>query len=268
MNTLGFVVGFLPWIVFSVVAQRLDANGVAWSARIAVVMTVVALISARRRHGPTFLNIVSLCLFAVIAVVGFTGGAAVDAWLFEWGRPLVGVVLGLVVLVTVPVRPFTEEYARQSVPQQHWGSPTFRRINTVLSAVWGVAILVIGLAAVAVAALDANAVTASRSHGVDLVLNWVVPIVVIWAGIRFTATYPDRVNRAAGPPQEEGRRDRAPSHRACRRGVRAGAGRLRARRDDSRRPVGRPVGGPLRGPGGRLHRRPARRDRRRRHGEP
>jgi hypothetical protein len=199
MNKLGFVVGFAPWIVFSFVAQRLAANGVAWSALIAIAMTVVALLAARRKHGPMFLNLVSLGLFGLIAVVGFTGGAAVDQWLFEWGRPLVGVVLGLVVLATAPVRPFTEEYARQSVPQQYWGSPTFRKINRVLSAVWGVAILVIGLAGVVVTQLDAHAVDPSRNGLVDLVLNWVVPIAVIWAAIWFTGAYPDRVNRAADP---------------------------------------------------------------------
>ena len=197
MNKLGFVLGFLPWIAFSIIAQRLDVNGVAWSATIAVAMTVVALLAARRKHGPTFLNLISLVLFGLVAVVGFVGGAAVDRWLFEWGRPLVGVVLGLVVLATAPARPFTEEYARQSVPQQYWGSPTFRKINTVLSAVWGAAILVIGLAGVAVAALDAHAVDATRNNTVDLVLNWVVPIAVIWGAIRVTATYPDRVNRSA-----------------------------------------------------------------------
>ena len=199
MNKLGFVLGFVPWIVFSLVAQRLDANGVAWSATIAVVMTVVALVAARRKHGPTFLSLASLVLFGAIAVVGFVGGPGVDRWLFEWGRPLVGVVLGLLVLATAPVRPFTAEYARQSVPREYWGSPTFRRINSVISAAWGVAILVIGLAGVAVAALGANAVDASRSHGLDLLLNWVVPIAAIWAAIRFTDTYPDRVRQAAGP---------------------------------------------------------------------
>jgi MFS family permease len=199
MNKLGFVLGFVPWIVFSLAAQRLAANGVAWSALIAVTMTVVALVAARRKHGPTFLNLVSLALFGLIAVVGFTGGAAVDQWLFEWGRPLVGVVLGLVVLATAPVRPFTEEYARESVPRQYWGSPTFRKINKVLSAVWGVAILAIGLAGVVVAALDAHAVDATEHNMVDLVLNWVVPIVAIWAAMKVTATYPDRVDRAADP---------------------------------------------------------------------
>jgi hypothetical protein len=199
VNKLGFVLGFVPWIVFSVVAQRLDANGVAWSATIAVAMTVVALVAARRKHGPTFLNLASLVLFGAIAVVGFAGGPGVDRWLFEWGRPLVGVVLGLLVLATASVRPFTAEYARQSVPREHWGSPTFRRINTVLSAVWGAGILVIGLAAVAVTALDAHATDATRNNTVDLLLNWVVPIAVIWGAMRFTATYPDRVDRAADP---------------------------------------------------------------------
>lgn len=199
MNKLGFVLGFVPWIVFSLVAQRLDANGVAWSATIAVVMTVVALVAARRKHGPTFLSLASLVLFGVIAVVGFAGGPGVDRWLFEWGRPLVGVVLGLLVLATASVRPFTAEYARQSVPREYWGSPTFRRINTVLSAVWGAGILVIGLAAVAVTALDAHATDATRNNTVDLLLNWVVPIAVIWGAMKFTATYPDRVGRAADP---------------------------------------------------------------------
>ena len=197
MNKLGFMVGFVPWIAFSFVSQRLAANGVAWSATLAVAMTVVALLAARRKHGPVFLNLVSLVLFGVIAVIGFVGGPAVDQWLFEWGRPLVGVVLGLIVLATTPVRPFTEAYARQSVPQQYWGSPTFRKINRTLSAVWGVAIVVIGLAGLVVTQLDAHAGDPNSTAMVDLVLNWVVPIAVIWGAIWFTGTYPDRVNRTA-----------------------------------------------------------------------
>ena len=31
----------------------------------------------------------------------------------------------------------------------------------------------------------------------DLLLNWAVPIAVIWGAIWFTGTYPDRVNRTA-----------------------------------------------------------------------
>lgn len=45
---------------------------------------------------------------------------------------------------------------------------------------------------------DAHAVDASRNNVVDLLLNWVVPIAVIWAMVKFTATYPDRVTRPTG----------------------------------------------------------------------
>jgi hypothetical protein len=193
VQQFGFVLGFLPWIVFSIVAQRLAADGVAWSALIAVVMTLVALVVAHRRHGPKILNLASLVLFGAIAVAGFVGGPDVDQWLYDWGRPLVGVVLGLFVLATVPVLPFTAEYARQSTPREYWDSPTFTKINRVLSAVWGVALIVMGLAAVVVSALDQQADGTGSSHLLDLLLNWVVPIAVIWWTVGFTVTYPDRV---------------------------------------------------------------------------
>jgi hypothetical protein len=197
MNPLKLALGFLPWIVFSFAAQRLAADGVAWAALLAVAMTLVSVITARRRHGPKILNLGSLLLFGLIAVVGFLGGPGVDQWLFEWGRPLVGVVLGLYVLATVPVMPFTEEYARQTVPHQYWGSPTFRKINRVLSAAWGAAIVVMGAVSLLVTFLDAHATSPGSNHLVDLLLNWVVPIAVIWGMVKFTAVYPDRVSNAA-----------------------------------------------------------------------
>ena len=159
-------------------------------------LTVVALALAARRHGPTTLNWVSLVLFGAIAVVGFAGDAQVDEWLYTWGRPLVGVLLGLFVLATASSRPFTEEYARQSTPREYWGTPAFRSINRVISAAWGAGLVVIGLTGVLVAALDEHATTVSSDHLVDLVLNWVVPIAVIWALVSFTGSYPDRATTA------------------------------------------------------------------------
>jgi uncharacterized membrane protein YfcA len=181
----------------SFAAQRLAANGVAWAALLAVAMTLVSVVAARRHHGPKILNLGSLVLFAIIAVAGFLGGPAVDRWLFEWGRPLVGVVLGLYVLITVPVMPFTEEYARQTTPRQYWGSPMFKKINRVLSAAWGAAIVVMGAVSLLVTFLDAHATNPADNHVVDLVLNWVVPIAVIWGMVKFTAAYPDRVSGSA-----------------------------------------------------------------------
>lgn len=200
LNPLSIFVGFVPWIVFTLVAQRLAADGVAWSALLAAVMSLVFVIYGRRTSSPTQIEMYSLVLFTVIAVVGFIGDHRVDQWLYEWGRPLVGVVLGLAVLATSSIRPFTAEYAKKSTPREYWDSPLFRRINLVLSAAWGVAITLMGAAAVLVTALDAHATGTDSPYLLDFFLNWAVPIgLIVWM-IHFTNTYPDRAERDAEEP--------------------------------------------------------------------
>jgi MFS family permease len=200
VTVLSIVAGFVPWIVFSFVSTRLAADGVAWSALVAVAMTLIALVYGRRRHAPTMLNLYSLVLFGAMAVAGFVGGPDVDRWLYDWGRPLVGVVLGLLILAFTPFSPFTVEYARQTTPREYWGSPVFMKINRTVSAVWGVALVVTGAAAVLVTALGAHADGTDNPYLLDLLLNWVVPIAAIVAAVRFTATYPDRVTARSRPP--------------------------------------------------------------------
>lgn len=192
LNPSAIFAGFIPWIVFSLVAQRLAADGVAWSALLSAVISLAFVVHGRRVGSPTQIDIYSLVLFTVIAAVGFVGDHRVDFWLYEWGRPLVGVVLGLTLLATSPTRPFTAEYAKRSTPREYWDSPLFRRINLVLSATWGVAIAVMGAAAVLVTALDAHAEGTDSPYLLDLFLNWVVPIGLIAWMIHFTNTYPER----------------------------------------------------------------------------
>jgi hypothetical protein len=49
----------------------------------------------------------------------------------------VGLILGLIILILVPFIPFTEQFARESVPRSRWTSPTFEKINLGLSAARG-----------------------------------------------------------------------------------------------------------------------------------
>lgn len=197
LNPLPIFVGFLPWIAFTFIAQRLAADGVAWSALFAAALSLVFVLRGRRTRSPVVLEIYSLVLFTVMAVAGFIGDHRVDAWLYEWGRPLTGVVLGLILLATSFTRPFTAEFAKQSTPREYWTSPLFRRINLVLSAAWGIAIAVMGASAVLVTALDAHAVDTESPYLLDFFLNWVVPICMIAAMIHITNTYPDRAGREA-----------------------------------------------------------------------
>ncbi|MFD1812639.1 hypothetical protein [Rhodococcus gannanensis] len=197
LNPLSIFAGFLPWIAFTFVAQRLSADGVAWSALFAAALSLVFLVRGRNKDLPTQLDVYSLIIFGVIAVVGFAGDHRIDQWLYEWGRPLVGVLLGAILLATASTRPFTAEYAKKTTPREYWDSPLFRRINLVLSAAWGVAIAVMGAAAVLVTAIDANATDTDSPYLIDFVLNWAVPICLIAWMIHFTNTYPDRAGRAA-----------------------------------------------------------------------
>jgi cytochrome c-type biogenesis protein CcmH/NrfF len=102
----------------------------------------------------------------------------------------------------MPIMPFTEQYARERVPREYWGRPTFKKVNRVLSLAWAVAIVIIGLASMAVAALQERADSTSETNLLDLLLNWVVPIGILVFMVRFTAIYPDRARKAAGVAQE------------------------------------------------------------------
>lgn len=195
LSPLSIFVGFLPWIAFTFMAQRLAADGVAWSALFAAALSLVFVVRGRRENSPILLESYSLMLFTVMTVAGFVGDQRMDVWLYEWGRPLTGVILGLILLATSFTRPFTAEFAKQSTPREYWSSPLFQRINIVLSAAWGVAIAVMGGAAVLVTALKAHAADTESPYLLDFFLNWVVPICMIVAMIHITNTYPDRAGR-------------------------------------------------------------------------
>jgi len=172
-------------------------------------LSVLFIIQSKITDGPQLLNYYSVVIFGAMAIAGFIGDHDLDRWLYEWGRPLVGVVLGLIVLLTSFNLPFTEEYARKTTPQEYWDSPVFRRVNLVLSATWGLAILVMGICAVLVTAFDENPRGLHTDpHLVDLLLNWVVPIgLIVWM-VHFTNSYPDKASAKYlqnADPQQPGR---------------------------------------------------------------
>jgi hypothetical protein len=61
----------------------------------------------------------------------------------------------------------------------------------------GIALVVMGGASALATALEASTGDPGDPSLVELFLNWVVPIVVVAATLRLTATYPDRARRRA-----------------------------------------------------------------------
>jgi intracellular septation protein A len=201
MKTLSLILAFLPLIVFSVLARFLPHGDIGVAGLAAAAVALIAIAASRPVWPPKILNTCSLALFALIAVLGFTLGSHDDRWLATWGGAGVGLILGTIILVLVPVMPFTEQFARESTPQAYWSSPTFKKINRTLSVGWGLAIFAIGISRVAAAAINGH--TTRRLP--ELLLGLAVPAAISLYMLKFSKSYPDRVTRTEPAPAAAGR---------------------------------------------------------------
>jgi hypothetical protein len=195
MKPLTLILAFTPLIVFSLLARLLPHGYIGLAALVAVAAALVAMATSHPFWPPKIINACSFVMFAVLAVLGFTLGTHDDRWLATWGGAGVGLVLGLVILVLIPYMPFTEQFAREATPQAYWGSPTFKKINRVLSIGWGLAIFALGVSRVLGAALSRG--TTSRVP--ELLFGLAVPVVVILYMLKFSKSYPDRVTHSETP---------------------------------------------------------------------
>jgi hypothetical protein len=189
MKPLTLILAFLPLITFSLLSRLLPHGYIGIAGLAAAVIAMIAILTSHPVWPPKILNICSLVLFAVVAVLGFTLGKADDRWLATWGGAGVGLVLGLIILALVPVMPFTEQFAREATPQAYWSSPTFKQINRVLSTAWGLAIFAVGLSRVAAAAINGH--TTRRLP--EILLGLAIPGVIVLYMLKFSKSYPDRV---------------------------------------------------------------------------
>ncbi|PRZ41456.1 hypothetical protein CLV47_1093 [Antricoccus suffuscus] len=196
MNPIAVVIGFLPFIAFDILSERDFSHAIGWASVVALALTAFFAATGGKNKGSAVLNGASVVIFVVIAGLDFLGGSGVGRWLVTWSAALVAVVLGVFILAMVPIRPFTEEFARQSVPKQYWSSPTFGRVNRVLSTAWGAGLLAIGLLSVVLVALQRADVDLTDGY-LDLLLNWVIPIVIYIALVKLTISYPERARGVA-----------------------------------------------------------------------
>jgi hypothetical protein len=192
MKTLTLILTFLPLIIFSVLARFLPHGYIGVAGLAAAAAALIAIATSHPVWPPKIINSCSLVLFTLIAVLGFTLGRNDDRWLSTWGGAGMPLIIGLIILVLVPVIPFTEQFARGTTPPAYWSSPTFKKINRVLSAAWGLAIFAIGLSRVAAAAINGH--TTRRLP--ELLLGLAVPSVILLYMLKFSKSYPDRVTHA------------------------------------------------------------------------
>jgi hypothetical protein len=177
MNPLKIIVGFIPFLVFTLLSAWVP---VGWSAAIALAAAIVVII-VTARGGMKILPLVQSVILLVIMVLGFVGGSAVDSFLSEYARGGASVVLGLFILTTALFAPFTAQFARDSVPREFWHSKPFIELNRRMSAAWGAAILVVGICRI-VSAVPGAGVTPLLSF----IVQWGIPIAAIYVAFSFT----------------------------------------------------------------------------------
>jgi hypothetical protein len=196
MKMRSLILAFLPLIAFSVLARFLPHGYIGVAGLVAAVLALIAIATSAPVWPPKIINACSLILFTLIAVLGFSLGNHNDRWLATWGGAGLPLIIGLVILALVPVIPFTEQFARESTPQAYWSSPTFKKINRVLSLGWGAAILGVGVSRLIAAEINGH--TTRRLP--ELLLGLVVPAAILFYMLKFSKSYPDRVTRTETAP--------------------------------------------------------------------
>ncbi|CAM5679532.1 hypothetical protein SAVIM338S_07286 [Streptomyces avidinii] len=148
---------------------------------VALAAAAPALLAGR----PKSLDAMGIATFAGLSALAFAGGHAAQAFVTDHGRTVATGALAALIFLTLPVMPFTEQYAREEAPRIVWGTPAFKRTNRLFSAAWGGVFALMTLAHLV-------ASTAPHNTGLDVVCNWIVPIVAVQQMFTFMKRYRTR----------------------------------------------------------------------------
>jgi hypothetical protein len=172
------LLAFAPWIIFAVVVN--SPSTWEWGALGALVAAVYSAVPRRRGTQVKLVDAATVVFFGVLCVIGLFVSADDLDWLERYAQVIATLALAALMLGSLAFVPFTEQYAREQVPREYWGSAEFKRVNRLLTTVWGVALLLSGV----------SSLIAVDQHGTTYdVFNWIIPIVLIVGAVKFTAHY-------------------------------------------------------------------------------
>ncbi|HEX4466310.1 MAG TPA: hypothetical protein VH025_03925 [Solirubrobacteraceae bacterium] len=170
-HSSGVFIALVPWLLFTVIAQ----HGTLKLASIAALVIAAAVsIPGIRAGRPKALELGAVAAFAGFTVVALAADASAAEFVERYARGIAAALLALIAFGSLLTVPFTEQYAREKVPQELWSSPVFKRVNRRLTAMWG------GVFAAMVPFHVVAGIIEKRPA--NIALNWVVPIMlVLWA---------------------------------------------------------------------------------------
>jgi hypothetical protein len=182
----GIFIALVPWVAFSLLATRVSVEAAAATALLASI--AIAVPSLRRRK-PKTLELAAITAFAGITIAAFVLDSASGEWLAHYARAIAAGLLALIAFGSLLFTPFTEQYARESVPRAAWGSSTFKAVNRKLTITWGLVFVGMIPGHIAAGAID--------TRSANLLLNWALPIALVVWGIKRTSALTDNASSHA-----------------------------------------------------------------------
>lgn len=199
MNAKKMFLSLIPWLLFSLMIHRHGADAAGIAALLAAGLALFFLVKDSQHGSVKAIDVTGVTTFGVLAAACFAGGTSVAGWVADYGRGISALVLAVVMLGSTLAVPFSEQYARETVPHQYWGSPVFRSVNRRISAVWGLIVLVMAAGHLLAGKLDPATAPTAGSHPAGLILNWVLPIGLIMLGVNRTRRISDAATQQPHP---------------------------------------------------------------------
>lgn len=209
------VVGFIPWILFWVIASPSTWETATIAALLAAIFVMALSVDfrplvawatpvpgqqrARLRIDLghlKLLDVATVLFFAALTLAAVATNRADVTDLEKYSQAISSGALGVIALGSILFRhPFTVDYAREEAPPSVWHTPLFQRINLVLTATWSAVFLVCaGLGLLA----EQHVAKGWRDW-----LNWYIPIALIFLAFRFTRWYPDQARSLEAQKQAQ-----------------------------------------------------------------
>ncbi|MGW7255194.1 hypothetical protein [Streptomyces sp. NPDC054834] len=178
---MGYLRGFIPWIVSGVVSS-FDWR---WGATGGLVSGLLLLLQDRRRGVDLDALILEISTIVYFVVVGTVAVADPHSGLADHTDVLSFAWLAVTAWGTLAIRrPFTLGIAKRQTPREYWGMPEFIRVNNHITSAWGAGFTFIGVSLAVAGAVDAPVWVGIAAH----VAGLAGPAV-------FTKVYPERAQR-------------------------------------------------------------------------
>src|SRR5262249_11278027 len=133
-RSAGIFVALVPWVAFTLLANH---GTLKLASLVALVIAAVIAAPGVLHRRPKALEIGAVVTFVGFAIAAFAVDAETAHTLARYARGIAAAALSLIAFASLAFTPFTEQYARESVPQQFWNSPHFKEANRRLTVMWG-----------------------------------------------------------------------------------------------------------------------------------